>query len=109
MESVRFAGLEGDEVAVGTVVAAELSLHHPGLDADDLEVEAVIRFGSKVLDQASRVIVPFEGDGAEERSTWRGSFTVRASGGHRARFRVRPKQRRDVRPAQLGLHVQKWL
>jgi len=109
MDSVRFGGLGSDELLVGTVVSAELSLHHPGLDARDLDVEAVVTFGSRLHDLSSRIVIPFETDGSDDRSTWRGAFTVRASGGHELRFRVRPKDRSPLRPAALGMHNQKWL
>jgi len=109
MESVRFGGLGSDELTVGTVVSAELSLHHPGLDARDLDVEAVVTFGSRLHDLSSRIVIPFETDDSDDRSTWRGAFTVRASGGHELRFRVRPKDRTPLRPAALGMHIQKWL
>ena len=109
MESVRFGGLGADELIVGTTVSAELSLHHPGLDARELDVEAVVAFGARTHDRPSRIVVPFEADGKEDRSTWRGAFTVEASGGHELRFRVRPKQRTEMRPGALGMHIQKWL
>lgn len=109
MESVRFGGLSGDEVVVGTTVSAEVTLHHPGLDSRELDVEAVVTFGSKMHDLSSRLVVPFEADGAKDRSTWRGAFSVQASGGHELRFRVRPKDRSPLRPAALGMHIQKWL
>ena len=78
MESVRFGGLSGDELIVGTTVTAELSLQHPGLDARELDVEAVVTFGSRPPDVSSRIVVPFQTDGNEERSTWKGAFTVQA-------------------------------
>jgi starch phosphorylase len=109
MESVRFGGLSGEEIIVGTTVSAELTLHHQGLDARELEVEAVVTFGSRLQDMSSRLVVPFEAEGAEDRSTWRGAFAVQASGGHELRFRVRPKDRSPLRPAALGMHIQKWL
>jgi alpha-glucan phosphorylase-like protein len=109
MESVRFGGLSGDEIVVGTNVSAEVTLHHPGLDARELDVEAVVTFGSRVHDLSSRRVIPFESEGDTERSTWRGAFTVEASGGHELRFRVRPKDRSPLRPAALGMHIQKWL
>jgi len=109
MESVRFGGLSSNEIVVGTHVSAELTLHHPGLDARDLEVEAVISFGRKKNEPSSRIVVPFESEGAEGRSTWRGAFAVRASGGHELRFRVLPRDRAPMRPAALGMHIQKWL
>jgi phosphorylase/glycogen(starch) synthase len=109
MESVRFGGLSGDEINVGTTVSAELTLHHPGLDARELDVEAVITFGGRLQDRPSRIVVPLDSEGALDRSTWRGAFTVGASGGHELRFRVRPKDRSSLRPASLGLHTQKWL
>jgi glycogen phosphorylase/synthase len=109
MESVRFGGLSGDELIVGTTVTAELSLQHPGLDARELDVEAVVTFGSRPPDVSSRIVVPFQTDGIEERSTWKGAFTVQASGGHELRFRARPKDRSPMRPGSLGLHIQKWL
>jgi starch phosphorylase len=109
MESVRFGGLSSDELIVGTIVSAELSLHHPGLDARDLDVEATVTFGSYLPDRSSRIVVPFETEDTEDRSTWQGAFTVQASGGHELRFRVRPKDRSSLRPAGLGLHTQKWL
>jgi hypothetical protein len=109
MESVRFGGLSTDELIVGTTVTAELSLHHPGLDARELDVEAVVTFGGRLHALSSRIVVPFETDDAEDRSTWQGAFTVRASGGHELRFRVRPKDRTPFRPAALGMHIQKWL
>lgn len=109
MESVRFGGLSGDEISVGTTVTAELTLHHPGLDARELDVEAVVTFGGRVQGKPSRIVVPFESDGAEDRSAWRGAFTVDESGGHELRFRVRPRDRSPLRPAALGLHIQKWL
>ncbi len=109
MESVRFGGLSGDELTVGTTVTTELSLHHPGLDARDLVVEAVVTYGSRLQDHSSRIVVPFETEDGEARSTWQGAFTVRASGGHELRFRVRPKDRSPLRPAALGMHIQKWL
>jgi phosphorylase/glycogen(starch) synthase len=109
MESVRFGGLSGDEVVVGTNVSAEVSLQHPGLDARELDVEAVVTFGSRLQDLSTRLVVPFEGDGNHDHSTWRGAFAVQASGGHELRFRVRPKDRTPMRPAALGMHIQKWL
>jgi len=109
MASVRFGGLSGDELVVGTTVSTELSLHHPGLDARELVVEAVVTYGSRLHDLPSRIVVPFESEDGEERSTWRGAFTVRSSGGHELRFRVRPKDRSPLRPAALGMHIQKWL
>jgi len=109
MESVRFSGLGADEIVVGTNVSAELTLHHPGLDARELEVEAVVTFGRRKNDQSARFVVPFESEGTENRSTWRGAFAVRASGGHELRFRVRPRDRSPLRPAALGMHIQKWL
>jgi phosphorylase/glycogen(starch) synthase len=109
MESVRFGGLSGDELPVGTTVTAELSLHHPGLDARELEVEAVVAYGRRQHDQSSRMVIRFETDDTEERSTWQGAFTVRASGGHELRFRVKPRDRSSLRPAALGMHIQKWL
>ena len=109
MESVRFGGLGGDEITVGTNVTAELTLHHPGLDARELDVEAVVTFGRRQQDISSRFVVPFESEGDKDRSTWRGGFLVEASGGHELRFRVRPKERSPFRPAALGLHIQKWL
>jgi phosphorylase/glycogen(starch) synthase len=109
MESVRFGGLSGDEIKVGTTVSAELTLHHPGLDARELDVEAVIVFGGRLQDRPSRIVVPFESEGADGRSTWRGAFAVAASGAHELRFRVRPRDRSPLRPAALGLHIQKWL
>ena len=33
MESVRYGGLSGEEISVGTTVSAELTLHHPGLES----------------------------------------------------------------------------
>jgi len=109
MESVRFGGLSGDELIVGTTVTTELSLHHPGLDARELDVEAVVTFGSRLQDLSSRIVVAFETEDTEERSTWKGAFTVNASGGHELRFRVRPRDRSPLRPAALGMHIQKWL
>ena len=109
MESVRFGGLSGEEIVVGTTVSAELTLHHPGLDARELEVEAVVTFGSRMHDLSSRLVAPFEAEGTDGRSTWKGAFNVRASGGHELRFRVRPKGRTPMRPAALGMHIQKWL
>jgi phosphorylase/glycogen(starch) synthase len=109
MESVRFGGLSTDELTVGTTVTAELSLHHPRLDARELDVEAVVTFGSRLHDLSSRIVVPFETDDVEDRSTWQGAFTVQASGGHELRFRVKPKDRSPFRPAALGMHIQKWL
>ena len=109
MDSVRFGGLGGEDLAVGTTVSAELSLRHPGLDARELEVEAVVSYGGRMNDKASRIVVPFEAEGTEDRSTWRGAFTVRASGGHELRFRAQPRQRTQLRPGSLGLHIQKWL
>jgi phosphorylase/glycogen(starch) synthase len=109
MESVRFGGLSGDELTVGTTVTAELSLHHPELDARDLDVEAVVTFGGRLHDLSSRIVVPFQTESTQDRSTWQGAFTVQASGGHELRFRVRPKDRSALRPASLGLHIQKWL
>jgi starch phosphorylase len=109
MESVRFGGLSGGELVVGTTVSTELSLRHPGLDARDLSVEAVVTYGSRLHDTSSRIVVPFESEDGEERSTWRGAFTVRASGGHELRFRVRPRDRSNVRPGALSMHIQKWL
>ncbi len=109
MESVRFGGLASDQLVVGTTVSAELSLHHPGLDARDLDLEAVITAGSRLHDAFARQVVPFETKESEDRSTWRGAFTVNASGGHELRFRVRPKNRNPYRPAALGMHIQKWL
>jgi hypothetical protein len=109
MESVRFGGLSGDQLVVGTTVSAELSLHHPGLDARDLDLEAVIQTGSRLHDLSSRLVVLFESEDAADRSTWRGAFTVQSSGGHELRFRVRPKDRSPLRPAALGMFIQKWL
>ena len=109
MASVRFGGLSGDELIVGTTVSTELSLRHPGLDARELLVEAVVTYGSRLHDLSSRIVVPFETEDGEERSTWRGAFTVRSSGGHELRFRVRPRDRSALRPAALGMHIQKWL
>ena len=109
MESVRFGGLSGDEITVGTDVSAELTLQHPGLDARELEVEAVVTYGRRLQDLSSRLVVPFEAEGTNGHSTWRGAFAVRASGGHELRFRVRPKDRSPFRPAALGMHMQKWL
>ena len=109
MESVRFGGLSGDAIVVGTNVSAELTLHHPGLDARELQLEAVVTFGRRTHDLSSRVVIPFDADGGKDRSTWRGAFTVQASGGHELRFRVRPKNRSPLRPAALGMHLQKWL
>lgn len=109
MESVRFGGLSGDDVKVGASVSAELSLHHPGLDARELDVEAVVSYRGKRPDLGSRLVVPFEAEGNADRSTWKGAFTVRASGGHELRFRVHPKDRAPMRPGAMGLHIQKWL
>jgi hypothetical protein len=109
MESVRFGGLSGDEIVVGTNVSAELTLHHPGLDARDLQLEAVVHFGRRARDLPARLLISFDADGGKDRSTWRGAFTVQASGGHELRFRVRPKNRSPLRPAALGIHLQKWL
>jgi starch phosphorylase len=109
LESVRFGGLAGDDLVVGTTVSAELSLHHPGLDARELDVQAVVTFGARKHDKPSRIVVSFEAEGKEDRSTWRGAFTVEASGGHELRFRVRPKPRTEMRPGATGLHTQKWL
>jgi len=110
MESVRLGGLGGEEVKVGTSVSAELTLQHPGLDARELEVEAVVTYGSKMHDLSSRLVVPFESGGDADRSTWKGAFAVRAAGGHELRFRVKPKERAPMRPAgAIGLHIQKWL
>ena len=109
MESVRFVGLSSEEIVVGTDVSAELTLHHPGLDARELDVEAVVTFGSRMHDLSSRLVIPFEAEGESDRSTWRGAFTVEASGGHELRFRVCPKDRSPLRPAALGMHIQKWL
>jgi starch phosphorylase len=109
MESVRFGGLSGDQITVGTMVTAELTLHHPGLDARELDVEAVVTFGGKIHDTPSRIVVSFEPEGTEDRSTWRGMFAVQASGGHELRFRVRPKERSPLHPGALGMHIQKWL
>jgi len=109
MESVRLGGLSSDELTVGTAVTAELSLHHPGLEARELDVEAIVTFGSRLPDQSTRIVVPFETEDSTDRSTWRGAFTVSASGGHELRFRVRPRDRTPFRPAALGMHIQKWL
>ncbi|MGB5694248.1 MAG: alpha-glucan family phosphorylase [Polyangiales bacterium] len=109
LESVRFGGLSGDQLTVGTTVSAEVSLHHPGLDARELDVEVVVTFGSRLHDLASRIVIPFQTDDTDDRSTWRGAFTVQASGGHELRFRVRPRERSPLRPAALGMHIQKWL
>ncbi|MBT8453212.1 MAG: alpha-glucan family phosphorylase [Deltaproteobacteria bacterium] len=109
MESVRFGGLSGGELVVGQTVSTELSLRHPGLDVRDLLVEAVVTYGSRLHDASPRIVVPFESEDGEERSTWRGAFTVRASGGHELRFRVRPRDRSNVRPGALSMHIQKWL
>jgi alpha-glucan phosphorylase-like protein len=109
MESVRFGGLSGHELVIGTTVSAELSLHHPGLDARELDVEAVVTYGTRMHDRPSRIVVPFEAEGTEERSTWEGAFTVHASGGHELRFRVKPRQRTEMRPGAIGMHIQKWL
>jgi alpha-glucan phosphorylase-like protein len=109
MESVRFGGLSGDELVVGTTVSAELALHHTGLDARELDVEAVLTYGTRMHDRPSRIVVPFETEGTEERSTWEGAFTVHASGGHELRFRVKPRQRTEMRPGAIGMHIQKWL
>lgn len=109
MESVRFGGLGGDELEVGATVSGEVVLQHPGLEAQDLEVEAVVAFGSQAHDRMMRTVVSFQGSEEENRSVWRGAFTVQASGHHELRFRVKPKQRRGERPGELGLHLQKWL
>jgi phosphorylase/glycogen(starch) synthase len=109
LDSVRFSGLSSDELTVGTTVAAQLTLHHPGLDAREIVVEAVVTFGSRLHDVPSRMVVLFQSEDTEDRSTWRGAFTVQASGGHELRFRVRPKDRSPMRPAALGMHIQKWL
>jgi hypothetical protein len=109
MESVRFGGLGGDEIKVGTSVSAELTLQHPGLDSRELEVEAVVAYGTKPHERASRMVVPFEANGNADRSTWKGAFSVRASGGHELRFRVRPRERAPMRAGAIGLHIQKWL
>jgi hypothetical protein len=109
LDSVRFSGLSSDELTVGTTVAAQLTLHHLGLDAREIVVEGVVTFGSRLHDIPSRIVVPFQSEDTEDRSTWRGAFTVQASGGHELRFRVRPKDRSPMRPAALGMHIQKWL
>ncbi|MGB5808956.1 MAG: alpha-glucan family phosphorylase [Polyangiales bacterium] len=109
MESVRFSGLSGEELVVGKTVTTELSLYHPGLDARDLEVEAVVEFGARPQDLPSRLVVPFRAQGTEERSTWLGAFTVRASGGHELKFRVRPRARTEMRSGSIGMYSQKWL
>ena len=109
MESVRFGGLAGDQLVVGTNVSAELSLHHPGLDARDLALEAVVTSARRLHDKSARLVVPLESEDTEDRSTWRGAFAVQSSGGHELRFRVRPKERNAYRPAALGMHIQKWL
>lgn len=109
MESVRFGGLSGGELVVGQTVSTELSLRHPGLDVRDLLVEAVVTYGSRLHDASARIVVPFESEDGEEKSTWRGAFTVRASGGHELRFRVKPRDRSNVRPGALSMHIQKWL
>ncbi len=109
MESVRFGGLSGDDVTVGTTVSAELAVHHPGLDARELDVEAVVTYGGKLNERASRMVIPFQPEGTEDRSRWIGAFGVQASGGHELRFRVRPKDRSPLRPGALGMHLQKWL
>jgi len=109
MESVRFGGLSGQELIVGTIVSAELSLHHPGLDARDLEVEAVVTFGGRRHELSSRIVVTFETEDTEDRSSWKGALTIQASGPHELRFRVRPRDRSPMRPASLGMHIQKWL
>ena len=79
--------------------------HRPG----ELDVEAVVTYGSRIQDLSSRIVVPFDAEGDNDRSTWRGAFAVKASGGHELRFRVRPKDRSPFRPAALGMHIQKWL
>ena len=109
MESVRFGGLSGEDVIVGTSVSAELTLRHPGLDARELDVEAVVTHGKKLHDMTSRIVVPFQTEGTEDHSSWKGAFEVQASGGHELRFRVRPKNRSPLRPGALGMHIQKWL
>lgn len=109
LDSVRFSGLSGEPPVVGATITAELSVHHPGLDARELDVEAVVTFGARGNGASSRLVIPFEADGTEERSTWRGAFTVKASGGHELKFRVRPKERMEMQPGALGLYMQKWL
>lgn len=109
LDSVRFSGLSGEPPVVGTTITAELSLHHPGLDARELDVEAVVTFGARGNDSASRIVVPFDSEGTEERSTWRGAFAVKSSGGHELKFRVRPKDRTEMQAGALGLNTQKWL
>lgn len=109
LDSVRFSGLSGEPPVVGATISAELSVHHPGLDARELDVEAVVTFGTRSNGATSRIVVPFDAEGTEERSTWRGAFAVRASGGHELKFRVRPKERTEMQPGALGLHIQKWL
>ena len=109
MESVRFGGQSGDHLTVGTTVSAELTVHHPGLDARELDVEAVVTFGGKLNERSSRMVVPFQPEGTEDRSRWTGAFDVQASGGHELRFRVRPKDRSPLHPGALGMHIQKWL
>jgi phosphorylase/glycogen(starch) synthase len=110
LESVHFVGLRSDEeVRVGASVTAEVVLRHPGLDARELEVQAVVSFGSRAHDRARRIVIPFHSDGGESHSQWAGTFTAQASGAHELRFRVRPKDRADGRAAALGLHLQKWL
>lgn len=109
MQSVRFGGLSGEDVIVGTSVSAELTLRHPGLDARELDVEAVVTHGKKLHDMTSRIVVPFQTEGTEDHSSWKGAFEVQASGGHELRFRVRPKNRSPLRPGALGMHIQKWL
>ncbi|MEM7136781.1 MAG: alpha-glucan family phosphorylase [Myxococcota bacterium] len=109
LESVRFTGLSEETLAVGTTIGAEIVVHHPGLDARELDVEAVVMFGARTSDKTSRVTVRFEPEGEAERSTWRGAFTVQASGGHDLKFRVKPRERSDAYPGAIGIHLQKWL
>ena len=109
MDSVRFTGLSGEELVVGNTVSTELSLHHPGLDARDLDVEAVVRFGARSHDRSTRIVVQLDAEGTEDTSKWRGAFEVQASGGHELKFRVRPKARAETRPGAIGMHTQKWL
>ncbi len=115
MESVRFGGLAGHELVVGTTVSVDVALQHPGISSRELDVEAVVTFGQRTNEKPLRIVVPLEhGETAEAvdgrgQSAWRGAFTVGASGHHDLKFRVRPRQRVVGRPGAVGMQTQKWL
>ena len=109
VESVRVSGLGGEELQVGARVSAELLLHHPGIDPNHLQVEAVVNFGSQAHGTADRVVSALALHTVNEHSSWVGSFPVTASGPHQLRFRVRPHQKTEGRPGRLGLMLERWL